>query len=240
MADSHSGPVETTSSSAWSWPRKASVLPKPSVPWKKPVRPRHQPSESTTSQVFSPGRQQGADVVGLHVQGRRVAGVTRGQLDVPHALAVEKCLVHAVRRRVEPRPRGAAASRKRCRRTWAARSVSCGSMKRAVQSEGSKRPVSNQAGSDQSLSTPSAQTLTRQTTCCREARGAPGQATRTLASESTRSETTTVDLEGIRLLRHRTRRQAPGKTGPAAPEPEKRRREMLDPEVGGRMHVGRC
>ena len=40
------------------------------------------------------------------MQGGRIAGVTRGQLDVPDVLAVEKRLVHAVRRCVEPRLRG--------------------------------------------------------------------------------------------------------------------------------------
>ena len=73
------------------------------------------------------------------------------------------------------------------RSVCAERSVSTGSMNRAVQSAGSSSAVSNQAGADQSLSVPSVQTLTLQTIRCRDGNGSPGHGTRTQESDSTRS-----------------------------------------------------
>ena len=182
-------------------------------------------------------RQQRADVVDLHMQGGGIAGVARCQLDVAHAPAVEKRLVDAVRSRVHPRLRGAAASRNGGA-GHEPRARSPGLDQAGGPIGGVEKPVSNQAGADQSLSVPSAQTLTRQTTRWREVRGCAGPRRR-----GHRRRTPRAPERG---------RRSRGRTPPAPPHPpaaarkgggggaeaEEGRLEMLDPEVGGRVREG--
>ena len=240
MADSQSGPVVTTTSPAWSWPRKPSVLPKPSVPWKNPVRPRHQPSESTTSQVLSPATSSVADVVDLDVQGGRVAGEARRQLDVADAPAVEEGLVdrRAPWRRAGPRDGGA----RRAGTCGAARGRSArsprGSIQRAVQSDGSSRP-----GLEPGRRRPVAlgavgPDLDPPDDPLPGGQGCAGPGDEDAGVGFDPVQRAAVDLEGVRLLRARTRRQSPGQAGPTVAEAEDGVAEVLDPEVGGRVHVG--
>ena len=175
-----------------------------SLSWPLPCRPRYQPSLSTTSQRLVPADEEVADVVGLDVEVRHVAGEPGRQLDVADPATVEERLVDAVggrvetsrdrRRSFEHEGRGGA----RCggRSPAGGSAPSSGSIHRADQSSGSRRPASIDgrfatSPKDRRRSTP--EPATAPLAAKRVARTATG--TRTLRSDSMRASRTVVELD---------------------------------------------
>ena len=120
------------------------------------------------------------------------------------------------------------------------RTGSAGAIQRAVQSPGSRRPVSNHAACDQSLSPTSVQTFTRHTTRAAEPSGSCRHGVSTHSDASTRLLRSAVQLELVPGLCARAVGKLPGQPRASLADAEGRVAEMLHAKPVWCRHLLLC